>query len=112
MVHITSLFSLAAVANIVFGAEWIGEVKKQDNVTYQCKCYSDNACWPTTTEWSALNSTVGGALQVALPPGAVCHNKVANLSVSTYNAAACENVKANWLNEQFLYVLASIYRFS
>jgi hypothetical protein len=106
MVYLSSLLSLAAVANVVLGAKWIGEVKKQDGVTYQCKCYSDNACWPTTKEWSSLNTTVGGALQLALPPGAVCHNKIGNLSVSTYNAAACENVKANWVNEQFLYVSA------
>jgi len=49
-----------------------------------------------------LNTTVGGALQLALPPGAVCHNTVSNLSVSTYNAAACAEVKANWINEQYL----------
>lgn len=98
-----SLFiSLLSVVNCVVGAKWIGEVKKEGNVTYQCKCYSDNACWPTGAEWTALNSTVGGALQLALPPGAVCHNKVGNLSVSTFNAAACADVKANWVNEQYL----------
>jgi len=102
MVRAFSFVSLLSVANCVIGANWIGEVKEQDGVTYQCKCYSDNACWPTNTEWATLNTTVGGALHLALPPGAVCHNTVGNLSVSTYNAAACADVKANWVNEQYL----------
>ncbi|KAF2657495.1 FAD-binding domain-containing protein, partial [Lophiostoma macrostomum CBS 122681] len=99
----TSLFvSLLSVANCVLGAGWIGEVKQENGVTYQCKCYSDNACWPTGADWTALNTTVQGALKVALPPGAVCHNSIGNTSTSTYNAAACANVQANWLNEQWL----------
>lgn len=95
-------FSLLSVANCVLAADWIGEVKKDNGVTYQCKCYSDNACWPTGAEWTALNTTVGGALQVAVPPGAVCHKSFGNISTSTYNSAACADVQSKWLNEQWL----------
>ncbi|KAF2706589.1 FAD/FMN-containing isoamyl alcohol oxidase-like protein MreA, partial [Pleomassaria siparia CBS 279.74] len=102
MVRSLVFISILSAANCVLGTKWIGEVKEQNGVTYQCKCYSDNACWPTGVEWEGLNTTVGGALQLALPPGAVCHSKVGNLSVPTYNAAACANVQANWVNEQFL----------
>ncbi|KAF2266794.1 FAD/FMN-containing isoamyl alcohol oxidase-like protein MreA [Lojkania enalia] len=100
MARISHLASLLAVANCTFAAKWIGEVKEVNGVKYQCKCYSDNKCWPTATDWAALNTTVGGVLRRAVPPGAVCHNTIGN--VSTYSAEACTNVQANWLNEQFL----------
>jgi hypothetical protein len=98
-------FSLLApvlvAASGVLGADWIGEVRKVDGVTYQCKCYSDNACWPTTNDWETLNKTVSGALQVAVPPGAVCHKSFGN-STSVYDAAKCADAQANWTNEQWL----------
>jgi len=93
---------LFAAVNCVAGAKWKGEIKKVNGITYQCKCYSDNACWPTTADWIALNKTVNGALQVAIPPGAACHNKFENSSVSAYSKAACGEVQANWSNEQWL----------
>ena len=98
-----SLFvSLLLATNGVLGAKWIGEVKKVGGTEYQCKCYSDNACWPTNKDWEKLNTTVNGQLQLALPPGAVCHTKLGNDSVSPYNAAKCADTKANWQNEQWL----------
>ncbi|KAF2120473.1 FAD/FMN-containing isoamyl alcohol oxidase-like protein MreA [Lophiotrema nucula] len=84
---------------------WIGEVKEENGVKYQCKCYSDNACWPTVTDWTSLNTTVAGALKRATPPGAVCHRSLSTAGVSnasTYNAAACADAQANWLNEKWL----------
>lgn len=83
--------------------KWIGEVKKVNGVEYQCKCYSDNACWPTNNEWDKLNKTVSGALQIAIPPGAVCYKTFGNSS-SVYNAAKCAETQANWGNEQWLYM--------
>jgi hypothetical protein len=98
--------SLLAVANCApsFSPrdDWLGEVRTENGAEYQCKCYSDNACWPKTAEWTALNTTVGGNLKSAIPPAAVCHNSIGNTSISVYNAAACANVQANWINEQFL----------
>jgi hypothetical protein len=120
-------FSLLApvllAANGALGAKWIGEVKKVDGVNYQCKvsnysdndlelstkltslqCYTDNSCWPTNKDWEKLNQTVDGTLQVAVPPGAVCHKTFGNSS-SVYDAAKCADTQANWGNEQWLYVL-------
>ncbi|KAH7080564.1 hypothetical protein BKA63DRAFT_563244 [Paraphoma chrysanthemicola] len=91
----------ALVASQDLAAKWIGETKKVDGVNYQCKCYSDNSCWPTNKDWENLNKTVGGALQVAIPPGAVCHKEFGNSS-SVYDAAKCADTQANWLNEQWL----------
>ncbi|KAF1944572.1 FAD-binding domain-containing protein [Clathrospora elynae] len=97
-----SLFApLLLAANNVLGAKWIGEVKKVDGIEYQCKCYSDNSCWPTSKDWDKLNKTVDGTLQLAIPPGAVCHKSFDN-SANIYDAAKCADVQANWGNEQWL----------
>ena len=66
------------------------------------KCYSDNACWPTNADWEKLNQTVSGALQLAIPPGAVCYKNFEN-GTSVYDAAKCADTQANWGNEQWLY---------
>ncbi|KAF1835486.1 hypothetical protein BDW02DRAFT_578714 [Decorospora gaudefroyi] len=95
------LAPLLLASNGVLGAKWIGEVKKVDGVTYKCKCYSDNACWPTHNDWDRLNKTVDGTLQLAIPPGAVCHNNLGN-DTSVYDAVKCAETQANWLNEQWL----------
>jgi hypothetical protein len=95
---------LLALSSIVLSAPWIGEQKTVDGVKYQCKCYSDNACFPSPLDWAALNKTVGGALKRALPPGAPCFRSVGNVS-TTYDAAACADVQKNWANEQYLYVV-------
>ncbi|KAH7414292.1 hypothetical protein DE146DRAFT_30974 [Phaeosphaeria sp. MPI-PUGE-AT-0046c] len=97
-----SLFApVVLAANGVLGADWIGEVKKVDGATFQCKCYSDNACWPTNSDWAKLNETTKGALQVATPPGAVCYKSFGNLT-SVYDEAKCAETQANWANEQWL----------
>ncbi|KAF2276086.1 FAD-binding domain-containing protein [Westerdykella ornata] len=106
----SSLVALLSVANVILGqdvaaaARWIGETRKENGVTYQCKCYSDNACWPIANAWSKLNTTVGGALRLALPPGAPCYRSVSGVPAagSTYDAAECANVQANFNSEQWL----------
>ncbi|KAF2690953.1 FAD/FMN-containing isoamyl alcohol oxidase-like protein MreA [Lentithecium fluviatile CBS 122367] len=99
MGRLSLLVSLLSLTDTVFG-KWLGETKTVGGKKYQCKCYSDNECFPTPADWAALNKTVGGTLKVTLPPGAPCHDSVGN--VSTYNAAACADVQANWVNEQWL----------
>lgn len=41
---------------------------------YDCKCYPGDECWPKEAQWAAFNQTVGGNLQVNVPPGAVCYD--------------------------------------
>ena len=99
----TSIFvALLAAASSAVATKWKGEIKRIEGATYQCKCYSDNSCWPTTADWNALNRTVGGALQVAIPPGAPCHRQFENSTINTYNEAVCTEVLGNWVNEQWL----------
>ncbi|KAK0652384.1 hypothetical protein B0T16DRAFT_454755 [Cercophora newfieldiana] len=70
---------------------------------YKCKCYPGDSCWPSTKDWQRLNTTVGGNLQVNLPPAASCYNSFAGPlgTVNPYNAAKCAEVTANFPNEQF-----------
>lgn len=99
------IVAILAVANCALAApkkKWAGETRLENGVEYQCKCYSDNKCWPKKNDWRKLNETIGGALRIALPPGAVCHRNVADAGVSVFDAAACDEVQANWLNEQWL----------
>ncbi|KZW00723.1 FAD-binding domain-containing protein [Exidia glandulosa HHB12029] len=67
--------------------------------TYSCKCYPGDDCYPTPDKWHQLNATVEGNLQVALPPGAVCHNSLNG--ISTFDAAKCADVRANFEDEQW-----------
>ncbi|KAL4878069.1 hypothetical protein BJY04DRAFT_115793 [Aspergillus karnatakaensis] len=54
-----------------------------------CHCLPGDDCWPTVSQWDALNSTVGGRLIATVPVGSPCHEP-------TYDAAACEQLQADW----------------
>ncbi|KAF2639858.1 FAD/FMN-containing isoamyl alcohol oxidase-like protein MreA [Massarina eburnea CBS 473.64] len=100
MGRVSLLVALLSVAGFAVGADWIGETREWEGSTYQCKCYSDNSCYPTVTDWAVLNTTVGGALQRAQPPGAVCHNTLGN--VSTLDEGKCAEYKAHFNDEQYI----------
>jgi hypothetical protein len=87
-----ALLAAVLLSNHVFAAKWIGETKTVDGVTYQCKCYSDNACWPTNKEWDSFNKTLNGVLQLTIPAAASCHYKFENYTFNTYDAAKCVEV--------------------
>lgn len=57
-----------------------------------CKCFPGDKCWPSPQEWAAFNATVGGRLVATVPLGAPCHDD----TFTTYNKAACDNVKLLW----------------
>lgn len=82
-------FAALLLSGNAFAAKWIGETRTEDGVNYQCKCYSDNACWPTNREWDSFNKTLNGALQLAIPAAASCHHKFENYTFNTYDAAKC-----------------------
>ena len=54
-----------------------------------CNCGPDAPCWPSDSDWDALNTTVEGRLIRTTPIGSVCHDP-------TYNESACASLKANW----------------
>lgn len=72
-----------------------------DGDKYGCKCYVGEPCWPSSSDWNKLNTTVAGNLIVNIPPGAACHNTFQGPlgTIDTYSAAGCADVNANWGNE-------------
>lgn len=58
-----------------------------------CRCLPGDACWPATSSWDSLNSTVGGKLIATVPIGSVCHDP-------TYNETACTALRDNWVLPQ------------
>lgn len=78
-------------------------LRRDGDSKYACKCYPGDYCWPNQGQFQKLNTTVGGNLQVNIPPGAPCYNTFKGPlgDVKTYNEAACQTVTSNWNNEQF-----------
>ncbi|KAJ4985321.1 isoamyl alcohol oxidase (FAD binding domain-containing protein) [Stagonosporopsis vannaccii] len=66
----------------------------------QCKTFPGDRAWPSTTEWSNFNRTVGGRLVATVPLGAPCHG-------STYDSATCESLQDQWQTERIHYESSS-----
>lgn len=96
----------AASANVLSRPRGGGRPQQR----YSCKCYPGDRCYPAPAVWSAFNQTVGGNLQVALPPGAPCYNTLTegSESIPTFDAAKCADVQANFFAQQWKYVRHSI----
>lgn len=62
----------------------------------QCKCYPGDKCWPSTSDWNKLNTTVGGRLVRAIPPGAACYDSFEG--IPTRDPAKCAEVAQQWSN--------------
>ncbi|RAL16297.1 putative isoamyl alcohol oxidase [Aspergillus homomorphus CBS 101889] len=58
-----------------------------------CHCLPGDSCWPSTSSWDALNSTVNGRLVATVPVGTPCH-------APNYDAAACKDLQSNWYHPQ------------
>lgn len=98
---IASLVSSALLLTQQAAADWT--YRKWNGANYACKCHPGDPCWPSTLQWNSLNATVGGNLQVSIPPAASCYNTFQGLlgNISTYNAAQCGDVQANYTSEQW-----------
>ncbi|KAI5840912.1 FAD binding domain-containing protein [Tricharina praecox] len=57
-----------------------------------CKTSPSDASWPTTAQWSSLNSTVSGRLLSTIPIASVCHHG----PLGSYNSTACAALQAAW----------------
>ncbi|KAJ5180962.1 hypothetical protein N7492_004172 [Penicillium capsulatum] len=55
----------------------------------RCHCLPGDHCWPSSSAWNSLNSTVGGRLVATVPIGSPCHDP-------TYDAESCSAVRSNW----------------
>lgn len=71
-----------------------------------CRIVPSDLQWPSTQEWAELNKTVDGRLIATVPIGAPCFKKTYDVTtqqydLSTYDEAACANVKTNWIDPVF-----------
>lgn len=71
------LAGIVASANKVLGGE------------DSCKCFPGDACWPSETQWNALNITVQGRLIATVPLGSPCHDP-------DYDADKCAELQSRW----------------
>jgi hypothetical protein len=55
----------------------------------RCHCLPGDACWPASSQWSALNTTVNGGLVATVPIGTPCHDP-------NYDEVACAALQSNW----------------
>ncbi|KAK1986377.1 FAD binding domain-containing protein [Colletotrichum cereale] len=62
--------------------------KRADDAS--CRCLPGDDCWPSTSSWDTLNSTVGGKLIATVPIGSVCHDP-------NYDGAACAALQESWV---------------
>jgi len=54
-----------------------------------CRFLPGDVEWPTASDWSHLNESVGGRLIIGLPLAHVCHG-------ADYDAAACASLREDW----------------
>ncbi|KAG9256537.1 FAD binding domain-containing protein [Emericellopsis atlantica] len=54
-----------------------------------CKCLPGDSCWPSISQWEALNSTVGGRLVATVPLGSPCHDP-------DYDSEKCDYLQSQW----------------
>lgn len=55
----------------------------------QCRCIPGDSCWPSVSDWLALNDTVQGRLISTIPLASPCHT-------SSYNETTCGILKQEW----------------
>lgn len=57
-----------------------------------CRNIPGDTSWPTESEWTQLNGTVGGRLIATVPLASVCHTS----PFDDFDETACTNLKADW----------------
>ncbi|KAK0701574.1 hypothetical protein B0T26DRAFT_865327 [Lasiosphaeria miniovina] len=80
---------------IEFASAPASEIEKTNP---RCKNFPGDGAWPTETEWSQLNSSVGGALLKPVPPASVCYH-----SSPAFNEAACNFLLNNASRTSFYF---------
>ncbi|PQE07309.1 FAD binding domain-containing protein [Rutstroemia sp. NJR-2017a WRK4] len=86
---ITLLFQLPCVtALVVRGSQ---PESLYSNRT-QCRCLPSQSCWPSASDWSRFNHTLGGKLVATVPIGSPCHSD----KFESYNATQCAELQSVW----------------
>ncbi|KAK2746212.1 hypothetical protein FQN57_003334 [Myotisia sp. PD_48] len=63
-----------------------------------CRCLAHESCWPSKTEWQALNKTINGNLVVVRPIGQACHDPTFDKEGCNFVTAMSEN--STWRSDQ------------
>ncbi|PKY04592.1 FAD/FMN-containing dehydrogenase [Aspergillus campestris IBT 28561] len=66
----------------------------------QCLCLPEDRCWPSSSQWDALNASTGGRLISTVPLGRPCHDP-------HYDEAACVDLRNKWNVPSTHYVSSS-----
>ncbi|TVY34363.1 FAD-linked oxidoreductase [Lachnellula occidentalis] len=78
---------------VLLGAVWFSTSQSSPTHPPQCRCFPGDTCWPSTTEWNLLNSTVGGRLIATVPIASPCHDTFPGVE---FDADKCAVIQANW----------------
>ncbi|KAK2046618.1 FAD binding domain-containing protein [Colletotrichum somersetense] len=82
----SAVIATATLAVAPFAAAGLLPKRAEDA---SCRCLPGDDCWPSTSSWDALNSTVAGKLVATVPIGSVCHDP-------NYDEAACTALQESW----------------
>lgn len=81
------LASLAAAAHLP-GHDLQNKSRKEAK-SPSCRCFPGDHCWPSHSEWSRFNESVGGRLIATVPLAAPCHG-------DRYDEAECKRIQEAW----------------
>lgn len=92
----SSCRSSAGLLSLAFLAILSPAVAAADE-TGACKCFPGDECWPSMSEWSSFNDTLGGKLIATVPLAAVCHDSAkTHPDWPAYDEEACSNLQQKW----------------
>jgi hypothetical protein len=57
-----------------------------------CRCFPGDPCWPSTSQWNAFNTSVGGRLIRTVPLASPCHTT----GPVAFDQGKCDAIKAAW----------------
>ena len=60
--------------------------------TSGCRCFPGDTCWPTLSEWTAFNQSLGGKLMATIPIASPCHDD----AFSPFDAQQCAQLQSTW----------------
>lgn len=89
--------SILSALLVGFGSVFVHLGSAQAADQPACRCLPGDECWPSTSSWNDLNSTVDGRLIATVPIGSPCHDP-------SYDAEACAALQERWMDSSLQYV--------
>ena len=57
-----------------------------------CRCFPGDTCWPTISEWTAFNKSIGGKLIATIPIASPCHDD----AFGPFDLQECTKLQSTW----------------